>query len=116
MGRSWYFIYEASIHRIQREDPTVFEDYSTLVAKFIKYEAKRKKVEPTAIIPDATALKDFLKAEEALSRRDSLPQREPASGFLAAVIGWLDSWLSGARDSNPSDVEGGDSGGSGGPH
>jgi len=113
---SWYYIYEAPIHRIQREDPTVFEDYSTLVAKFIKYEAKRKKVEPTAIIPDATALKDFLIAEEALSRRDSLTQQEPARAFLAAVIRWLESWFSGARDSTPSDVGGGGSGDSGDPH
>jgi hypothetical protein len=107
---SWWFIYKPAIIRLQEEvDPTLFEDYARLVHEFIAYEARRRDQEPTALVPDADALTDFLSSEEGLSRRLAPAPPKPSLG--ERVLSWLErSWFSG-----PSGAGDEDSGGSGDP-
>jgi len=115
---SYWYIYETAIKHLQEQDSTLFEDYGTLIRQFIDYEARRRNLEPAAVVPDADALREFLRAEEALLLRISPPQaaREPTESFGGRVVSWLRSWFSEARaQPTPSDAEGEDSGGSDDP-
>jgi hypothetical protein len=66
---SWWYVWEEGIKLLRGRDPTVFEDYTTLVSELLKYEARARKKPLGEIVPTQQDLTNFLGEEVDLLTR-----------------------------------------------
>jgi hypothetical protein len=87
-AESWWYVYLPAIQSEQADDPTIFEDYKTLIERFAKHAAKRG-IQSENETPSEAELRSFLRGEVELVER--LRYREPLRGMPKRLSDWVRS-------------------------
>lgn len=74
----WWFVFRPGIQEMQKEDPTMYEDFERLVEKLIKLDAKKRSRTVESLTPSDEDLRAFLRgvpssSEDAGLDSDSQP-------------------------------------------